>query len=87
MTCEKINLIVGGGPAWPPGSERPYWKTGDHTGSPVQMKSIFSQLLGDGSCQSESAVQTFLWRTLLLWRDPSLTLRALTFSPPLLNDP
>jgi hypothetical protein len=43
------------------------------------VKPIFSHLLSDGSRQSKSAIQIFLWQTLLVWQDPSLTLRALTF--------
>ncbi|HEV8131319.1 MAG TPA: amidohydrolase [Acidobacteriota bacterium] len=43
-------------------------------------ENVRAQSVSDGSRQSKSAIQTFLWQTLLLGRDPSLTLRALTLA-------
>jgi hypothetical protein len=50
-------------------------------------ENVRARSVSDGSCQSKSAIQTFLWQALLLWQDPSLTLRALTFSSLSLRNP
>jgi hypothetical protein len=43
---------------------------------------VRARSVSDGSCQAKSVIQTSLWQRLLLWQDPSLTLRALTMAEP-----
>ncbi|HEV8130956.1 MAG TPA: metallophosphoesterase [Acidobacteriota bacterium] len=64
---EEVREHVNMQEIWPPGMAlRRYLRAG------VRARSV-----SDGSYQTKSAIQTYVWQTLLLWRDPSLTLRAL----------